>query len=130
MYETVYLRERARADRENNMGQNTAEAREVENDSPVSQSANQGYFGNEPDADVQHSMKAADSDDRQFIDEINPQEVAEAAYLHWERLGCPPGTAADDWIWAKCELITRREAADALLAARKRRNGEGLKRRT
>jgi len=75
-------------------------------------------------------MKAADSDDRQFIDEINPQEVAEAAYLHWERLGCPPGTAADDWIWAKCELITRREAADAFLAARKRRNGEGLKRRT
>jgi hypothetical protein len=130
MYDTVYLRERARAHRENNMRQNIAEAQEVENDGPVLQSANQGYFGNEPDADVQHSMKLADSDDRQFIDEINPQEVAEAAYLRWESLGCPPGTAADDWIWAKRELISQRGAADALLAARKRRNREGLKRRT
>jgi hypothetical protein len=113
------------------MRQNTAEAREVENDGPVLQSPNnQKYFGNEPEADVQHSTMAADSNQQQFIDEINPQEVAEAAYLRWESLGCPPGTAADDWFWAERELITQRGAADAFLAARKRRNREGLKTRT
>jgi hypothetical protein len=112
------------------MRQNTAEAPDVENDGPVLQPPNnQKHFGSEPEA-LRHSTKAADSNRQQFIDEIDPQEVAEAAYLRWERLGCPPGTAADDWFWAERDLITQRQAADAFLAARKRRNGEGLKRRT
>jgi hypothetical protein len=88
--------------------QNTAEAREVKISVPTAQTTNQSYSGDQPDAGLLHSTKAADSNGRHFI---NPQEIAEAAYHRWWSMGCPPGTAAADWFRAERELIRQREAA-------------------
>jgi hypothetical protein len=50
------------------------------------------------------------------------QQIAERAYLIWERKGCPPGSALDNWIEAEAEVgatavADARVAADARAAA-------------
>ncbi len=38
-------------------------------------------------------------------------EIAALAYEHWERRGCPIGSAEEDWFAAERELKNRRERA-------------------
>jgi hypothetical protein len=77
--------------------------------------------GHRPDTRTERSNAVTIDNDRR--DGIDPQEIAVAAYLRWEREGQAPATADDNWFWAERELMAQREVNGGVLTQRKRKNG-------